>query len=107
MAKKVRRAKRKSRTSKMEQTVHYGVHDRNSGELVALHTVTVMAGARFVSSRVMQKRVLTCAAQVVGRPRASMRVTASARLMKAAPEKAVDELTEKPQGAATDPQVTP
>jgi hypothetical protein len=107
MAKKVRTAKKKARTSKVDQTIHYGVHDRDSGELVVLHTVTVMAGARFVSGAVIQKRVLTCAAQAVGRPRASMRVTASARPIKAAPDTPVDAATEKLQRAETDPRVTP
>jgi hypothetical protein len=108
MAKKARVSKKKKAgTSKVEQTTHYAVYDRRSGELVTVHHVTLMAGARALSGDVIQKRVLTCAALAFERPRAALRVTATARPIDIKPRAQGDVSKGKMQSAETDPRVTP
>jgi hypothetical protein len=71
--------KRAGRTERGDRTAGYIVYDRRTGAILAVHHVTLMAGTRKISERLMRQRVRQCASEAIGLPVSALGI-ASTRL---------------------------
>lgn len=67
-------AKRMQRIIQVEETAHFVVYDRRTGEVLAVHHISALPGVRAPSEHVITRRVRTCAAEALGRRPAELAV---------------------------------
>lgn len=86
-------AKQTRPTTLADKTAHFILYDARSGAILAVHHVTALPGVRVPSEALVQKRVLACAAEALGRNAADLRVLATPEAQTILPGLRVDAST--------------
>ena len=86
---------RRARTYDAEQSATFVIHDRASGEVLAVHHITALPGVRTQSDRLVKAQVVQCAADALGRAVGDLGVVQAKERLSMAPGLRVDPATGK------------
>ena len=90
-------AKRTQRVLDREQTAHFIVYNRRTGNILAVHHLSAFSGVRAPSDRVIERRVLGCAAEALNCATGELRLLATPEATSVSPGMRVDPVTGKLQ----------